>query len=79
MSSQQGARKKEGADAGRAWVKAASFQAVCDLASVNFEYGRTLSELTEMDVPTSEDRDFSWGFLKAVKAKVASAVWTHRP
>ncbi|QDV22904.1 hypothetical protein [Aureliella helgolandensis] len=64
--------KKEGQAKAKLWLQTASHQECLKIANGGYDYGVTLSELrtTGLHIPHSQDRDYSWGFVKQVKSKV---------
>lgn len=70
-------RKREGINVAREWCRTASLLSQITIAGCGLEYGETLDTLIEegYDVPSSSDRNFSWGFYKHVKGKVHDALY----
>lgn len=69
----QAMAKRQGRNAAREWLATATTGDKVGVAGCGFQYGYdTLDELRKegLDVPSSDDPDFSWGFFKQVKGHV---------
>lgn len=67
--------KRAGREAANKWLAKAQANAVVQLGTARFEYGHTLNSLRDITgIPSSSDRDYSWGFFKQVKSRVFSYV-----
>lgn len=69
----RGALKKQGGQAAKAWLLIAATGDMVRLAGYDFDYGLdTLDDLRAqgLNVPSSSDGVFSWGFYKQVKSHV---------
>lgn len=69
--------KKQGAEAAKTWLSTASTGDIVRLAGYDFDYGlETLDDLREqgLNVPSSSDFVFSWGFYKQVKSHVCHKI-----
>ncbi|WP_417731154.1 hypothetical protein [Rosistilla oblonga] len=64
--------KKSGQAKAKLWLQTAAHQQRLKVATGGYEYGVTLTELRDkgLHVPHSQDRDYSWGFVKQVKSNV---------
>jgi len=75
-----GAAKWRGMQSARHWLESASIEEQIRVAGYRFSYGETLNDLRfdGLNVPQSEDRNFSWGFWKSVKGRVHHTLYRDR-
>lgn len=81
MDKERGEAKRRGQEAAKRWLQQATIEQKVALAGVQLEYGETLDDLIEenFEVPSSADKDFSYGFFKQVKGHVFHALSRRSP
>lgn len=76
----QRSQKKAGTSAAIDWIQHADPYEQVRVAACELKYGELLDGLINegFQVPSSEDRDYSWGFYNRVKHHVTSLVRKYR-